>query len=238
MQNRKCFRRAAITTLLLTASLQASAAGWEGYYFGGQYGKANTRTDWTYTNRNYFNTLDEVLVGNNFNVSTMGNIGGIYLGYNYQISMFIMGVEGALQKASLNKTSASPFFPATDTESTNVRRFGTVKARVGYAYQSWLLSLSGGWATANVNLSVQDTSNNIMASSSQWVNGWITGTAVEYKITESISLGLAYDYMKLSLSNKSLSCSACGTGVGNGTPIVNNTFKIKTVTTRLSYYFN
>jgi opacity protein-like surface antigen len=238
MRKRITIRRTITTAIFLTASMNVIAGGWEGFYFGGQYGKAKSRTDWTYDNANYFNTLDSTVLGSNFNVNSTGNIGGLYLGYNYVMSLFVIGFEGSLQKASLNNTTASPFFPATDSESTNINRFGALKGRIGYAYQSWLLSLGGGWATAKASLSVQDASNNVIASSSQWVNGWTTGTAVEYKVSDGFSLGLAYDYIKLKLNNKSLSCPNCGTGVGLGSPVVNYTMKTNTVTTRLSYYFS
>lgn len=235
------FRKSSRTitaALLLTVSMNVFAVGWEGFYLGGQYGKAKSRSDWTYDNANYFNTLGPTVLGTSFNMNSAGNVSGLYLGYNYVFALFVVGLEGSLQKASLNKTTASPYFPATDSETTNINRFGILKGRIGYANQSWLLSLSGGWATAKANLSVQNASSNVVASSSQWVNGWTTGTAVEYKITDGFSLGLAYDYIKLKLNNKSLSCPNCGTGVGLGTPVVNNTIKTNTVTTRLSYYFS
>jgi outer membrane immunogenic protein len=223
--------------LLLTACMNVYAGGWEGFYVGGQYGKAKSRTDWTYNNPNYFNTQGTTVLGSDFNVNSTGNIGGLYMGYNYLFSLFLIGVEGSLQKASLNNTTASPYFPATDSETTNINRFGVVKGRLGYAYESWLLSLGGGWATGKAYLSVQNAGNNVVASSSQWVNGWTTGTAIEYKITEGFSIGLAYDYLKLKLNNKTLPCSNCGTGVGLGAPAVTNTIKTNSVTTRLSYYF-
>lgn len=227
-----------VAALFLILSTNVFAGNWEGFYFGGQYGKAKSRTDWTYDNANYFNTSGSTVLGSDFNVNSSGNIGGLYLGYNYEIALFVIGLEGSLQKASLNNTTASPYFPATDSETTNINRFGVVKGRLGYAYQSWLFSLGGGWATAKANLSVQNASSNVVASSTQWVNGWTTGTAIEYKITEGFSLGLAYDYIKLKLNNKTLTCPSCGTGAGLGTPVVNNTVKTNTVTTRLSYYFS
>jgi opacity protein-like surface antigen len=65
----------------------------------------------------------------------------------------------------------------------------------------------------------------------------VVGPAIEYMITDSITLGLAYDYTKLKLNNKSLSCPNCGTGDGAGTPAVNGTLKTNNVTTRISYFF-
>jgi opacity protein-like surface antigen len=241
MNQRKTLRanfvsKATVSACLLAASMNIYAASWDGMYMGAQFGKAKNRTDWQYNNANYFNTLGTVVQGNDFNVSVNGTLMGLEAGYNFQMASFILGAEGALLKTKLNTTNTSPFF-ATDTETTNIKRIGTVKGRIGYAYDSWLLSFNGGFATANVELTIQNQSNNVSANTTQWINGWTTGTAVEYKISDQFSVGVAYDYVKLSLHNKGLSCANCGTGTGLGSPVMDGTLKTKSVTTRINYFF-
>ncbi len=66
-----------VTALFLTLSTNVFAGDWEGFYIGGQYGKAKSRTDWTYSNSNYFNTSGATVLGSDFNVNSTGNIGGL-----------------------------------------------------------------------------------------------------------------------------------------------------------------
>jgi hypothetical protein len=70
-------RASLYAALFLTLSTNVLAGGWEGFYIGGQYGKAKSRTDWTYANANYFNTSGATVLGSDFNVNSTGNIGGL-----------------------------------------------------------------------------------------------------------------------------------------------------------------
>ncbi len=230
-----CVYQAVMTACLLSASMSIYAEGWEGMYVGGQFGKANNRTDWTYDNTNYFNTTGGVVQGSAFDMNSSGKIVGFEAGYNYQISAFLMGIEASLLKTNLNTTTNSALIN-TDTQTTNIKRVGALKGRLGYVYDSWLLTFNGGYATANVELTVRNNATNVSASSTDWIKGWTTGTAVEYKVTSSFSVGLAYDYAKLSLNNKGLSCANCGAGVLSS-PVMDATLKTKSVTTRIDYYF-
>lgn len=210
-------------------------AQWGGFYAGGELGGAWSKFDWTYTNPNYFNTLGATLLGSDFSHSASGVIGGVFAGYNYQTGPWVLGVELSAAGSSLERQQASPFFPAIDTYTSKIDWLATATGRVGYAWDRWLVFAKGGWAGADIKLTLDDSLALVHADTSTWANGWTLGTGVEYMLREGISLGVVYDYADLSIDGKTVTCPACGSGVGFGTPIVNGDIRVQSVMARLSF---
>lgn len=210
---------------------------WDGFYVGGQLGAAWNTSHWKYKNPNYFNTLGPILLGSNFHFKGTDVIGGGNVGFNYQTGFWVLGLEGSVLDSNIEHQERSPFFPITDQYSTTMHWFTTAKGRAGYAFDQWLPYIDAGWARSNVSLTLNDTGAGIRASSKQWVNGWVAGAGVDYRLTEHCSLGVAYDYIQLNLNNKTIHCPRCGTGVGLGAPKVEGHIKTQTVTARLNYLF-
>jgi len=212
-------------------------ACWRGFYLSGQLGEGWSHTHAKFVNRNYFNTLGSDLLGSTFHFKSQGFIGGGALGYNYQRECLVVGFEGGVQSLNLKKSQPSPFFPTLDTFSSNVQWLGNAKGRVGYAYKRLLTFISGGWAGGKVSLLLEDPASNIIAKSTKWVSGWTIGVGSEFKISRCFSLGLAYDYIQVQYKHQSISCPNCGTGVGFGSPRVNNTLQAQTLTVRINYIY-
>jgi outer membrane immunogenic protein len=210
-------------------------AQWGGFYAGGELGGAWSTFDWTYTNPNFFNTLGATLLGSDFSQSASGVIGGAFAGYNYQTGPWVLGVELSAAGSSLERQQPSPFFPAIDTYTSKIIWLATATGRVGYAWDRWLVFAKGGWAGADVELTLDDNLLGVSADSKTWANGWTLGAGAEYMLREGISLGVVYDYVDLSIDGKSITCPACGTGVGFGTPIVNGDIRVQSVMARLSF---
>lgn len=213
-------------------------ACWRGFYLSGQLGGGWNRSEAKFDNANYFNTLGPTRLGSHFHFKPQGFIGGGALGYNYQRDCLVVGFEGGVQSLNLKKSHASPFFPATDVFSTNLQWLGNAKGRVGYAYKRWLTFISGGWAGGNVLLRFDDTSGNIVAKSREWASGWTIGFGVECQLWRCFSVGLAYDYIRVTFKHQRSSCHSCGNGVGLGTPKVSNRLQTQTLTLRLNYIYH
>lgn len=69
-----------------TTAVRADAwdKGWTGFYSGAELGSAWSTLDWNFQNANYFNTSGGVVIGNAFDQSPSGVIGGAFGGYTYQ----------------------------------------------------------------------------------------------------------------------------------------------------------
>jgi outer membrane immunogenic protein len=214
---------------------EPAAARWDGFYIGGHAGAARTDTDWRYQNNNYFNTLGPILLGTDFDLGASGAIAGGQAGYNHQAGPWLFGIEATATASRLSSSSPSPFFPAIDTYQTKVNWLATAAARIGYAQGLWLGYAKGGWAGADVKLLLRDEVAAIDAAAGKWANGWTVGAGVEYALRPDVSLGIAYDHIRLDVDAWTIGCPLCGTGVGFGTPIVDGDITIHTLTARLNY---
>lgn len=211
---------------------------WQGFYISGQIGSGWNDEDVKFVNDNFFNTVGPVVLGSHFNFGSDGLIGGGIVGYNYQDDCVVAGVEGGVLSLNLKKSISSPFFPDIDVYSTNLEYLATARFRIGLAYERLLTFFRAGWAGGNVSLKLNDTSSNILASSKDWANGWTVGIGAEYQVFNNISFGLAYDYFQFQYKHKSIACPGCGSGIGFGTPVVNNHLHVQTLLFSISYLFN
>ncbi len=210
---------------------------WSGLYLGGQLGGAWATQQLQYTNTNYFNTLGSTLLGRRFHFDPESFIGGGYLGFNFQtLSPWVLGVEGSYSGTKLRSTQQSPFF-SEDRYTATMNGLGTVMGRLAYNYGRWLPFLSGGWSYANTTLTLRDTAGNVKAKTEPWSNGWVVGGGFDYRISQQIAFGIAYDYSSITLQQQIMQCPNCGTGVGLGTPKVKGDFTTQTVLARFSYLF-
>jgi outer membrane immunogenic protein len=218
------------------AAASADEAHWRGVYAGAQLGSAWSRADWDYTNANYFNSSGGAVLGDGFSQNPKGMIGGAFGGYNYMAGPWLMGLEISVSASNLNQERASTVFPATDTTTTKLDWLTTATGRVGYAFDRWLVYGKGGWAAAEVSLSLQNAGGGVYASDDQWGSGWVAGGGVEYMICPWASLGVGYEYADLSIDNKAIGCPNCGGGPGGGTPVVDGDVNVQSVMARLSFH--
>ena len=86
-------------------------------------------------------------------ITTEGELVGGHIGYNYQVSNLVVGLEASAAWASISGTATMGLtFPngavSTATWSTKVNWQATATPRVGFAYGNWLAYAKGGLAAA------------------------------------------------------------------------------------------
>jgi outer membrane immunogenic protein len=197
------------TLMVLAAGLPAAAADvgrmpmkapvvapvplqdWTGLYVG-----ANAGYSWGRTDTNYalggIPALGTPLDPNSF-------VGGGQIGYNWQMGSLVLGVEGDL--AWRHGTDAATFttifgdFAAFNTEQNWA---GTVRPRVGFATNNWLLYGTGGVAFGGFKHGYTEMRPGVAtraAADSDTKAGWAAGAGVEYAFAPQWSLGVEYLYM-------------------------------------------
>jgi opacity protein-like surface antigen len=124
---------------------------WSGFYAGGQLGGAWNNTDWSYANRNWFNTSGPAVLIDKFDMDSSGVIGGGQLGYNFQAGSWVLGVEWSLAAADLDTSRGSPVFPS-DRYTASYNALTTATGRIGYAAGSWLAYAKAGYAGVSTSL--------------------------------------------------------------------------------------
>jgi outer membrane immunogenic protein len=168
---------------------------WTGIYIGGQIGYA-----WGNQNTNFGDNFGDFA---QFNSSAQGVIGGAHVGYNLQLSQFVIGLEGSVDGTSLSKSfnSSNTFFggalPGNVNINVNSGVQGSIRGRVGYAWDRVLLYATGGVAFAGVDGNIQsnfaDGFGGFDSASSTRV-GWTVGGGLEYAVTNNWSIRAEYRY--------------------------------------------
>jgi outer membrane immunogenic protein len=146
-----------------------------------------------------------------------GTVGG-QVGCNYQVSTFLIGLEGDFNWSSLRSNvnaaytafpSANPLFtisPATESLSTRLDWFSTIRGRGGFTFDRWLVFATGGLAighfrsSTSVVYGTSGTSPVFSGASHAGENtttrlGYAIGGGVEYAFTNNWSLKAEYLYM-------------------------------------------
>jgi len=169
---------------------------WAGFYVGGHVGGSSTNESWTNTaNTTAFGDLGR---GQGFRQRGSGVFGGGQLGYNWQASNFLFGLEGTLSGMDNHGSVLNRVFGTglDDQFSWRTNWMATVTGRIGIAADNNLFYVKGGYAGVNNQLAVVDVvpPNVGSGSGTQWHNGWTVGAGWEYGITQNWIVGLEYDY--------------------------------------------
>ncbi|CAN5466773.1 porin family protein [soil metagenome] len=140
-----------------------------------------------------------------------GVLGGLQAGYNWQNGAWVAGIEGDLQLNSSDDTFAPWKFSNP--------WFGTVRGRVGYAFNNILLYGTGGLAFGSLKAQLPGG-----FSESNTSAGWTVGAGAEFAINQNWSAKVEYLYIDLSEKNFLL------TGLSNG-------YQFSTVRVGVNYRF-
>ena|SRR6185437_1533573 len=163
-----------------------SVYNWTGFYIGGNVGYSWGQQD---------NSIDGASIGG---TNLNGIIGGGQVGYNWQINQIVFGLEadfqGSGQKGDGSFTGAPGIIPATTfTYTDKLDWFGTVRGRVGYAFDRWLPYVTGGWAYGHGTIGGA-AAGGITGSGnvSNDYSGWALGGGLEYAFLNNWSAKLEY----------------------------------------------
>jgi outer membrane immunogenic protein len=138
-------------------------------------------------------------------------IAGGQIGCQWQSGNFVYGIEGEIDGADIGRsfTFPSSFIPppafpfiAGDSVAFRSRWQASIRGRLGYAWDRWLLYATGGVALANINMSVGlvPTAGFPAAPTTFSEGGTVTGGTVgagfDYAFNDYASVGMEYRYSK------------------------------------------
>ncbi|GGF88469.1 membrane protein [Azorhizobium oxalatiphilum] len=127
-------------------------------------------------------------VADSFASSPDGWLAGGQVGYNYQFqNNMLIGLEADVQAADIGGGNA---FASSKMDS-----FGTVRARLGYAFDRVLPYVTGGFAWGNNKITAPGYSQ------SDTLTGWTAGAGVEYALTNNWTARAEYLYTDFGKSN-------------------------------------
>ena len=212
---------------------------WGGFYIGANagYGWSNRCIDVTAVNLFFVDAEGCRSAG--------GGVVGGQIGYRWQVTNWVFGLEAQGDWANLRNSNRSVFLTSVvggvaDTWTTKTNALGLFTGQVGYAWNNVLWYVKGGAAVANQNWTLFDGATGlgiVQANRSRW--GGTVGTGIEYGVAPNWSVALEYDYLwRVSNSNTYLVPGGILTPAGTVTAITANTrADVNMVTARINYHF-
>jgi outer membrane immunogenic protein len=197
---------------------------WSGIYAGGHAGVEHSQIDWNFTAPA---TATEPL-----DQSHLGFIGGVQGGVQWQWHRTVLGAEVSYSWDNIEDTTLSSLTPGTSLTS-EVHNLLLVNGKVGYAYENFLAYAKGGWASGDVDFRSTVTATGALATSSSGrENGWTAGIGVDYALTEHISIGVEYNYIKLDAGPRDQVAGPAGAA---GSVASDGSIDIQSVVARLNF---
>jgi outer membrane immunogenic protein len=179
------------------------ASNWSGLYVGAQagYGFGNATIP-------ALSSLTDVqgsaLSGK---LKRSGPMGGVQAGYALQSGSIVYGVEADLGfgsiRGSLDATGVYETVAIAGRLTAKESVMGTVRGRVGYAFDNVLIYGTGGFAAAYQEVKAEARVNQAVVysgSEAGWAPGWTLGLGGEYALSRNTSLKL--EYLHARLNNK------------------------------------
>ena len=173
---------------------------WTGFYGGIHVGGGWSDSTATVTQANVPG-FAVASIGNNCN----GVVGGGQIGYNWQFAPnWVLGIEGDISGTGIRNANVSPVFIAgggpvgagfNHLADRNIDWMASIRGRLGYAADRWLIYFTGGGAWADVNYRTDFTGFGFNPlSANKTLSGWVVGGGVEYAVTNNWTVRAEYLY--------------------------------------------
>ena len=198
------------------------AYNWTGFYFGGHVGYAWGGSNWAASTTT---APAETFASGSLTVAqpinTFNEAGsffeGFQGGYNYKLpNNVVIGTEADISFASYPNiegfsigsfsTLNSPLGPESYLDS--VLMSGTVRGRLGYAAEHWLLYATGGFAWTYDKLSLNQLASGTGEDKNLWRFGWAAGAGVETPFAPHWTARLEYLYTDYGASSVTFPAAA------------------------------
>jgi outer membrane immunogenic protein len=207
---------------------------WTGFYIGGQVG-------YQWANRTGSGDILPIDGGGIFvtdpGLTPRGVVGGGHAGFNYQgifptWSQLVLGIEVDAEGTGVRNSAVDP--SGLLQASTRIPVQGSVRGRLGLAWDRALIYATGGLAIGEIRASLTNLSTGFSDSASATRIGWTVGGGVDYAITNNWSVGAEYRYTSFgTITNVDVN------GVFFGGPFdISRRMTDNAVRGRVSYLFN
>jgi outer membrane immunogenic protein len=185
---------------------------WNGFYVGLNAGYGFGSSNWS-------NNVTAATTGD-FDIS--GVLVGGTIGYNLQFGSAVFGIEADIDWTNIKGSIATNCIGTCETSSDWL---GTVRGRIGYAFDRFLPYATAGAAFGDIKGSVASGAR----SFSETNVGWTAGAGLEYAFISSWSAKVEYLYVDLGKATCDATCS--------GTNPFDVTFTTHIVRAGLNYKF-
>jgi opacity protein-like surface antigen len=169
---------------------------WTGFYVGG-----HASYSWTHSSGQTMNTANGQLFAPSSNDTSAAHYGGQF-GYDYMTaSRVVLGVVAEFTSGRDVTTTTANRFETQQNESDTVVN-GTVRGRLGYAFDRLLLYGTAGWGwniASATRTQISGTVGNatpgtVETASTGHDNGWMVGAGIDYAFARNWDVFAEYKY--------------------------------------------
>jgi outer membrane immunogenic protein len=150
---------------------------WSGLYMGVQLGYAGGDTEAKSGTTAGFNQA--------YDYKSEGWLGGAHVGYNLQSGNLVYGLEADLEKSGQKGNGIGSL---GGFQSTDIDWQGSLRGRLGLAFDRTLFYGTAGWAFGDVKI------DRGAYNYSDVRNGWTAGVGIEHMVTNNLSARIEYRY--------------------------------------------
>ena len=174
------------------APMMVAMYDWSGFYIGVNGGGGWSRNCWDIV------PLAGPLAAEGCHDGSGAVVGG-QVGYRWQASSWVFGLEAQGNWADINGSRVSQQFivvPGDATSNSHIRSFGLFTGQVGYAFNNVLGYVKGGAAVTENRYEHRFTGTNVIFDSARdttW--GAVVGVGLEYSFTPNWSFGVEYNHL-------------------------------------------
>src|SRR5215212_209311 len=209
--------------------MMAAIYDWSGFYIGINGGGGWSHKCWDVINDG-FGIIPASAQG--CHDATGGTVGG-QIGYRWQASSWVFGLEAQGNWADFKGSNTSLLFPLNRNES-RIDAFGLFTGQIGYAWNNALLYVKGGAAVTDDHYRVHDIPTGFQtdrANETRW--GGVVGSGIEFGFAPNWSVGFEYDH--LFMGDRNIDTFGVPSGLFSGTDRIRQDVDLATV--RLNYRF-
>jgi outer membrane immunogenic protein len=172
--------------------MMAAIYDWSGFYVGANGGWGSSRNCWDFTTAG---TRGAVVASEGCHDGTGGTAGG-QIGYRWQSTSWVFGLEAQGNWADLNGRNVSLAYPAF-TNASSLSAFGLFTGQIGYSWDATLLYVKGGAAVTSNRYRSLVAATGVQATNDVNATRWggTVGVGLEYSFAPNWSLAFEYDHI-------------------------------------------
>ena len=212
--------------------VMAAVYDWSSFYVGINGGWGTSHNCWTRTATAGIAILP---ISEGCHDSDGGTVGG-QVGYRWQASNWVFGVEAQGNWADFSGSNVSLPFGGLATDRTKIDAFGLFTGQVGYAWNNALFYVKGGAAVTDNKYEGLATVGGFVTdrvTDTRW--GGTVGAGVEYGFAPNWSAAVEYDHMFMGTNNYAFTSVFPVAGFNTRNESINQ--DVDLVTVRLNYRF-
>ncbi len=159
---------------------------WTGFYAGANVGYA-------FGGQDRVGIRNPDFIGDIGKLNPKGFLGGLQVGYNYQFDNIVVGLEADFQGAQIKDSVNGSIDGTPGHARSDIKWYGTLRPRLGYAYDRFLIYATGGLAYGNIEYKLRFDDAGFKSTDTRV--GWTAGAGLEYAFTDNLSGRIEYQYV-------------------------------------------